>query len=97
MERSDEVLAERMVDADLASYGGVDLCEQGGRHLYQGDPTQDGRRGEARHVAYDAAADSDDGRGAVGRGEEELLVDPGHRAHRLGPLAVRYEDDARMR
>ena len=62
VERADQVLAERMVDADLAADGAVDLREQRRRHVDERDAAQVGGRGESGHVADDAAADGDDRR-----------------------------------
>ena len=51
MKRADQVLALRMVDADLAADRAVDLREQRRRHLDDGDAAQVRRRGEAGDVA----------------------------------------------
>ena len=66
VERADEVLAERVVDADLAADRAVDLREQGRRHMRERDATEVGGSGEAGHVADDAAAEGDERRRAIG-------------------------------
>ena len=60
VERADQVLAERVVDADLAADRAVHLRQQRRRHVHERDAAQVGRRGEAGHVADDAAAEGDD-------------------------------------
>jgi hypothetical protein len=60
VERADQVLAERMVDADLAADGAVDLRQQRRRHVHERDAAQERGGGEAGGVADDAAADGDD-------------------------------------
>ena len=92
VERADQVLAERMVDADLAADGTVDLREQRSRHVRQGDAPQVGRRRETHHVADHAAADGDDGDAALGRHADQGVVDPGDGLGVLGALAVGDED-----
>ena len=62
MKRADQVLAERVVDADLAADRAVDLREQRRRHVHQRDAAQERRGGESRGVADHAAADGDDAR-----------------------------------
>ena len=47
-ERADEVLALGQVDAGLAADGGVDLAEQRGRRLHDGDPPVVARRRRTR-------------------------------------------------
>ena len=66
MERADQVLAQRVVDADLAADRAVHLRQQRRRDLHDRDAAQVGRRGEAGGVADDAAADRDDRAGAIG-------------------------------
>ena len=59
VERADQVLAERVVDADLAADRAVHLRQQRRRHVHEGDAAQEARRGKAGRVADDAAADGD--------------------------------------
>lgn len=49
----------------LAAHRGVDLGQQGGRHLDEVDPTLVAGRGETGHVTDDAAAQGDQGSLAV--------------------------------
>jgi hypothetical protein len=88
VERPDEVLALRQVDAGLAADRRVDLREQRGRHLQHRDPTPVRRRREAREVADDPAADGDDevvaGQRHLGGGTPDARED----VHALGGLAV---------
>ena len=92
IERADQVLAERMVDADLAADGAVDLREQRRRHMHQRDAPQVGRRREARHVADHAAAEGDERGRAIGVRANERIVDADDRGQLLVTLAVRDED-----
>ena len=62
IERADQVLAERVVDADLAADRAVHLREQRRRHVHERDAAQVGRGGEPGHVADDAAAERDERR-----------------------------------
>ena len=48
MEATDEVLASHQIDAGLASDGGIDLCEQRGRDLNDGNAAHEDRCGETR-------------------------------------------------
>ena len=61
MECPDQVLAGVGVDAGLASDGGVDHGQQGGRNVHDVDAAQPGRRHEARDVGGRPAAEADDG------------------------------------
>ena len=79
IERADQVLAERMVDADLAADRAVHLREQRRRHMHQRDAPQVGRRREARHVADHAAAEGDERGRAIGVRADERIVDADHR------------------
>ncbi len=56
VERADHVLAERVVDSGLAADRRVDLREQRGRHLDEGDAALVDRRGESGEIADHAAA-----------------------------------------
>ena len=60
MERADEVLALGQVDAGLAADRGVDLGDEGRRHLDEGHAAEVGRGEEAGRVAERAAADGDE-------------------------------------
>ena len=79
---ADEVLALGQVHAGLAADGGVDLAEQRGGHVHDGDaPVVDGGR-EPGGVGDDAAAD---GHHAVAAGEAPL-----------GPVAAQVLDGAEV-
>ena len=72
-EGADQVLALGQVDAGLAADGRVDLAEQRGGHVHDGDaPVVDGG-GEAGHVGDHAAADGHD---RVGPGQAPLRPGP---------------------
>ena len=75
MKGADQVLAERVVDADLAADRAVHLRQQRRRHVHERDAAQEGRGGKARGVADDAAADGDDGAAAIGAGANQRFVD----------------------
>ena len=92
IERADQVLAERMIDADLAADGAVDLREQRRRHVNERDAPQVGGRGEAGHVADDAAAEGDERGRAIGVRANERVVDADDRRQLLVTLAVGDED-----
>ena len=94
VEGADHVLAERVVDAGLAADRGVHLGEQRRRQLHEVDAALVARRGEARHVADDAAAEGDDGAAPVEPLAEQRLVDPFERLEVLVRLAL-GEDDVR--
>ena len=83
MKRADQVLPERVVDADLAADGAVDLREQGGRHVHQVYPAQVRRGREPDGVADDPAAHRDDRRLAVGAALDQGFVKAGDRLQRL--------------
>ena len=59
MKHADHVLSEGVVYGRLASDGGVDLSEEGGGHLDEGDPTLIAAGHEARDVAHHPAAERD--------------------------------------
>ena len=65
MKRADEVLAQRVVDADLAADRAVDLRQQRRRHLHDRDAAQVRRGREAGDVADDATADGDQRAGSI--------------------------------
>jgi hypothetical protein len=61
MKGADQVLAARGVDACFATNARIDLGQQGGGELYEGQAAQCRGGGEAREVADDTAAQRDDG------------------------------------
>ena len=92
MERPDQVLAQGVIDADLAADRAVDLCKQCRGHVNEGDPAQERRRRKSRGVADDAASDGDDGAASIGVGPNERLVDLRDRLQVLVALTVRKKD-----
>jgi hypothetical protein len=92
MERADQVLAGRGVDAGLAADRRVDHAEQRGGHRHPAHPAQPGRGDEAGQVGHRAAADPDDrvGPGEVGAAQR-VPARPGH-LERLGRLGVGHLD-----
>ena len=95
MKRADQVLAELVVDADLAADRAVDLREQRRRDVGERDAAQERRRGESGRVADDAATDGDDRACAVGACANQRFVDAGDRLQVLEALAVGDEDRLR--
>ncbi len=87
VEGADQVLGPGVIDRHLAAYGGVDHGEQAGGDLNQGDSPQEGRRHEARQVADDAAAQSDDTVPSLRLLRYQPIVDPRGRIERLAGLA----------
>ena len=92
VERADQILAQRVVDADLPSHGAIHLRQKRRRHLHNRDAPQVRGGREPGDVADDAAADGDDRRGAVGRGADQRVVDAPHGPQVLVTFAVRNED-----
>ena len=84
VEGADQVLAARVVDADLPADRRVDHRQQRRRALHERHAAQVRRRDEAGEVADDAAAKRDDGRTALRFVVEEPVV---RRAHGLEALA----------
>jgi hypothetical protein len=76
MERAEQVLALRRVDAGLAADRGIDLRQQRGRHLHEIDAAAQDRRRKAGEIADHAAAE---------RNHQIVALDPG-RDQRLGDL-----------
>ena len=97
MEGADQVLAARVVDADLAADGAVDLGDDRRRHLHDAQAAQERGRGEAGEIADHAAADDHDDGLAVDAGVEQRVVDAGDGAQVLGALAVGDQDDRHPR
>ena len=97
VEGADEVLARLVIDAGLASHGGVHVGEDGGGALHPAKSAQ-GRGGhEARQVAGHAAAEGDDHRVAVDRRVhvEQPVEDLPDRFERLVGLAGGELDERR--
>ena len=92
IEGADQVLPERMVDADFSADRRVDLRQQRRRHVDQRDAAQIRGRGEPGHVADHAAAEREQRRGAIGVGANQRLVDARDILQVLEALAVGDED-----
>src|SRR5262245_38527355 len=92
MERADQVLAERMIDADLAANGAVHLSQQRGWPVRQraAAPARRGRK--SRGIADHAAADGDDRTAAIGARPDEGLVNARDGLEVFEALAVGNQD-----
>ena len=75
VKRANHVLAKRVVDAGFAAHGGIDLAEQGGGDLDEGDAALVGGGGKAGQIADYAAAEGEDGGTAVGMVLQQAGVD----------------------
>lgn len=75
VKRADHVFAERVVDAGFAAHGGIDLAEQGGGDLDEGDAALVGGGGKTGQIADYAAAEGEDGGVAVGMVLQQAGVD----------------------
>ena len=96
MEGADQVLAVRRIDAGLAADRGIDLRQQGGRHLHEIDAAAQDRGREAGEIADHAAAERDDEIVALDLGRDQRLADLLETGIALGALAF-VDDDARRR
>ena len=97
MKGADQVLAERVVDPDLAADGAVHLREQGGRHVHEVHAAEIGRGREPGGVAEHPAPDRDDRRLPVRPGADQGLVDARHGVQGLRALSVRHEQGLDLR
>ncbi len=86
-ERADHVLGARQVDADLAADRAVDLREERGGHLHEGQAAGERRGDEPGQIADHAAAYRDDRRLAVGPFLEHPLPQLDRHVDRLALLA----------
>ena len=93
VERADQVLALRVVDADLSADRAVDVREQRRRNLHEGDAAGIRRRRETGRVADDPSAHGDDDRPPVSLQVDKRVVQPSDDRQRLG-LLTRLEIDA---
>jgi len=73
VEAADEVFAGEEIDAGFAANGGVDLAEEGGGDLEDGDAAEEDGGEETGDVGNDAAAEADDEAGAVGAVSHHLF------------------------
>src|SRR5512134_292289 len=92
VERSDHVLAERVVDRRLAPDRGINLREQCRRHLDIGNPALKDRGGESGEIADDSAAQRDQRGAALAAVLEQRIEDAIQRLPRLMRLAVGHRD-----
>ena len=92
VEGADQVLGVGVVDRGLAPDGRVHLGEHRGRHLDEVDAAHIGRRDEAHHVAYGAAAEGEHGGGPVETEREQLVPALPGDGEGLGRLALRHLD-----
>ena len=92
MEGAQQVLAEAMVHSDLAPDGTVGLRHHRGRHVHEPDAPQVTGGGKAGHVANHAAAHHHQHGLAIDAADDQRVVNPTQRRHRLGLLAVGHED-----
>src|SRR6266403_2185223 len=88
IERADEILAARMVDAGFTAHGGIHLCQQGRRQLHVADAALIARRGETRDVADHSAAQRQDGGIAVESGVDQGIEHASDGVQRLVLFAV---------
>lgn len=75
VEGADHIFAEGVVDAGFAANGGIDLTEQGGGDLDEGDAALVGGGGKAGQIADDAATEGEEGGAAVGVVLQQAGVD----------------------
>jgi hypothetical protein len=95
VERANQILAERVIDADLAADRAVHLRQQRRGHVDEGDAAEIGGRGKACGVTDNASADGDDGAASVRARADQRLVDARDRLQVLVPLAVRNQNRLR--
>ena len=88
VEGAQQVLAEPVVDADLAADRAVGLRHDGGGHVHQADAAKVAGRGKAGQIADDPAADDDQHGLAVDAARDQRVVHLAERRHRLGLLAI---------
>ena len=96
MERADEVFTLRMVDADLSADRAVDVGQERGGHLDEGDAAGVGGRREAGRVPHDAAPDGHDDGAPVGLDFDQRVVQAGDDRQRLRLLARLQIDAPRL-
>ena len=95
VERADQVLAGRGVDAGLAADRGVDHAEQRRRYLHHAYAAQPARGDEPGQVGHRAAADTDHRVGTGEPGRPERVPAPGRDLDRLARLGVGHLDRQR--
>ena len=93
VERDDQVLPLRVVDADLSADGRIDHRQEGRRDHEQRQAAVVRGGGEPGEVTDDPAADGDDGRLAVGCRIIERVVEVRGLEERLGRLAGGHDGE----
>jgi hypothetical protein len=92
MEGADEILAVARIDAGLAADRGIDLGEQGRRHLDEAHaPAHHGGR-KAREIPHHAAAERHDEIPALDPGGQHRIADLFQARIGFGGLARRKRD-----
>jgi len=92
VEGADQILALARIDAGLAADRGVDLRQQGGRHLHEVESAPHAGRGKAGKVADHAAAEGDDEIAALDARRDDRLAYRLEGGVALGALAFRHHD-----
>src|SRR2546425_5179865 len=88
VEGADQVLASRMIDRRLAPHRGIDLREERGRHLDEGDTALVDGGGEAGEIADDTATERDDKAITTEARGEQSIDHAVERSPGLGLLAI---------
>ena len=92
MKGTDEVFAAARVDPGFAADGGINLCQQGGRHLNKIDAAQQRSRHVARQIPHDPAAESQQHIAPLAAVAEHLLADISKDRKRLGFLPAGHRN-----
>src|SRR5215210_1501082 len=92
MKGTDQVLAQRVIDADLAPNCTVDLREKRRGHLNDGDSSEICGGGKAGDITGDPPAYGDDGAGAVRVRAYERVVDAADCREMFVTLTVGNQD-----
>jgi hypothetical protein len=90
---ADEVFAFRKIDTGFAADGAVDLGDDGGGNLDEGDPAKVRGGDKADNIADDAATNGDEEGFAVGAGANEFAGEGFDRAEIFGGFGVVEEMD----
>ena len=92
MKSADQVLAHRMVDADLSADGTVDLRKKRRRHLNDWNTTEVRGRGKPGDIAGHAAANGEERARSIGVSADERIVDTANGRELFVALAVGDQD-----
>ena len=90
VEGTDQILAMRGIDPGLAPDRGIDLRQKRGRHLDEIHAAPGDRRGKARQIANDAAAERNHQIAALEFGGQQGFDDVAEPGKGLAGLPVRY-------